>query len=210
MTAANWEVGPLGPPTPPSPEAGDQSADPTATSADAAAALPTGWNEADVAALREIVRGPYDKIAEVTNDPAFKLSTVDELMLVATLTTWMPVSWVRAGAHGQLPLIVAIPLTVGILAIVNGPKVIHWNRTHPDAAIAIPFISPKGARRADRPRPTPSDAAGGGTGIERDGGPGDSVEDPAAAAGKPSPTAPVDGGPPADSIADIRRGYARH
>lgn len=207
--SAEWKVES---PAPPDPNAApDPGAVPPVGDAAPSAGpgeLPTGWTETDVAALIEFIHGPYDKLAAVADDPAYKLSKVDEMMLVSTLTTWMPPSWVRAGARGQLPLVVALPITVLAIGAVNLPKLAYWNGTHPDVQISIPFISKRGGARRDRSRSTARDDDAGGGFTERDGGPGDRVETAVDAAASVPADASVPGGPPADSPDDIRRGYA--
>jgi hypothetical protein len=170
-------------------------------------ALASEWTEADLKALLEIIRGPYDKIAEVTADPAYTLSKIDELVLVGTLTTWMPVSWVRSSSHGRLPLLPGLLLTAGALILVNLPRLLRWNITHPDQRIPIPFI--KEARHVG-PRPTPQpsrpDRAGADAAdraVDHEGAP---AQEPSA---DPDPSGAVDGGPPADSLDSIRGAY-RH
>lgn len=205
MTAAEWEIGKLGEATPPPEEAGAATPPPDGSMPDAAAA-PIGWTDEDVRSLEAIIRGPYDKIAEITNDPSYRLSDVDVLMLVGSFTSWMPVSWVRASSHGELPLILAVPLTIGAIVAVNLPKVSHWNRTHPDAAISLPFVGKGGARR-DRSRTAATSDSGDGGRAEPSGAPEDH-ERAAAGSDAGAPAAPVsDGGPAADSIDDIRSGY---
>lgn len=208
MTAsADWSVGPVGSP----PEPGEAAAEPQPeSSAIAGEQLPDGWSEADVKALVKVLRGPYEKLAATTGDDTYKLTELEEIVLVGSLTSWMPASWVRAGQHGSLPLIVALPLTVGVLVAVNAPKLAHWNRTHPDARIDVPFIGRKGGRRGPghRPQPAPREDEGRGDDAGRPGGADDRDAGPAAPAAGVEGPGPSDGGPPADSLDDIRRSYA--
>jgi len=197
------------PPAPESPPGGDAPGPSEGgPGAPTDVAAPVEWTDADIKQLIDVLRGPYDKIADATGDESYRLSKIDEIMLVGSLTTWMPVSWARAGQHGNLPLIVALPLTAMALVAVNLPRLGHWNKTHnPEEQIVIPFIMRRGTARVG-PRPTPQPPRSDGPGA----GPADRpVDQPIPApAGPPADVghAPsVDGGPPADSLDDIRRSY---
>ena len=199
------------PPAPESPPGGDAPGPSgPGSGAPADVAAPSEWTDADVQQLIAVLRGPYDKIADATGDEGYRLSKIDEIMLVGSLTTWMPVSWARAGQHGTLPLIVALPLTAMALVAVNLPRLGHWNKTHnPEEQIVIPFIMRRGAARVG-PRSTPQPS--------RSDGPGPVAADRPVAEPSADPQGPpsgdvrapsVDGGPPADSLEDIQRSY-RH
>ena len=202
-------VDPLPPPSDTPPGGDAPGGDASTAGAPAGTALAgTEWTDADLQVLLEFLRGSYDKIALATGDSAYLLSKIDEVLLTAAIPTWMPVSWVRAGSHGRAPLIVAIPLTIAVLVAVNLPKIAHWNNTHDDdEQIPIPFVRRRKGPRSDRPRPT-----------EAAPGPGDRRPDTAdvtsdrvaapVAPSEPATAGAVDGGPPADSLDDIKRAYA--
>jgi hypothetical protein len=166
------------------------------------------WLPEDVARLKRWINTPYQKLGQATGDAFIELSELEQTAIAMPATSWMPVEWVRDASGQKIPPVVGVALTIAALVTVTVLKVPLWNKAHPDAFIAIPFITRKEAQRgaSTQSRTAAGAAAGGGGGSERFGGGGDRGEDVGAAESAPIAGA-VDGGPPADTVDDIRRRY---
>jgi hypothetical protein len=163
------------------------------------------WTEADLAKLKEIIAQPYKMLADSTGDQWIALSDLQQTIIAAPMTSWLPVSWVR-GADGQnIPPLLGALVTAAAIVAVSGVRVARWNHEHPDRFVAVPFITRKGVRRGpSTPRP---DARARVEDAGRADVTSDRIET-AEPVAEPVDDRSVDGGPPADSIDDIKRAYA--
>ncbi len=199
-------VDPLPPAADPSADGGDA---PGADGAPAPGAptetLATGdWTEADVAKLKDLVAAPYKMLADSTGEPWLELTDLQALAIAVPMTSWLPVSMVRGGDGQKIPPLLGSLLTAGAFAGITGMKIAQWNRAHPDRFVAVPFITKRGARRG--PSTPAHDPRARDERVERPDDAGDRIE-AAEPATEPAAAGARDGGPAADSIDDIRRGY---
>lgn len=197
-------VGELPPPPPPSEEetaggaspAGDPSVPPPAKGGKEI--LGPDWTHDDLQALIGMIRGPYDKLAVTTGDDWIRLDDEEALAMAVPMTMWMPVGWVRESGGRMSPMLGAV-VTVAMLTWVNLPRVVKWNRSHPEYALDIDLFPGVRVLLARFKR----------TEVHRGGDTGGNDDRSRAAARGPDGDRGRDRGPDPDHVADAAPGQGR-